>query len=149
MSISHGKLPEESDFPPTLRGSAQLSLSVPDMGKFLDEDASGRSEEENRAAERDEGRVAEVTGEGADLDYDFDLDAAMDFFGDDMSFETPQAGQGDDFEGVTNPSVDPPLPSGIDDTSTDLEAIFGGGVQAGDDFDEWATRVLGLDAGPF
>lgn len=149
MSISHGKLPEESDFPPTLRGSAQLSLSIPDMGKFLSADTGCRHEDENAAADKNGGRVTEVTSGGPDLSYDFDLGASMDFFGDDMLFETPQASQGDELNGVTNPPADAPFPSAVDDTSPDLQAIFGGGVQAGDDFDEWASRVLGLDAGPF
>lgn len=149
MSISHGKLPEESDFPPMLRGSAQLSLSVPDMGKFLSADAGGRAEEEGHTGDKDGARVAEVTGEDADPSYDFGLGAAMDFFGHDMSFETPQAPRGDEFAGVTNPPADAPLPSAVEGDSPGLEAVFGGGVQAGDDFDEWASRVLGLDAGPF
>lgn len=168
MSIGQGKLPEESDFPPTLRGSAQISFSMPDMGKFLQ---AGRGEED-REQEGERGRVTEVAeeqgqGQTPNLAYDFDIAAAMDFMGDDMSFDTPQPGQGGPFgtpqasQGMLSetqapqgqPEVsqpgDPSLFRSAENSRPDLDAVFGDDFQNGDDFDEWANRILGMDSIPF
>ena len=167
MSIGQGKLPEESDFPPTLRGSAEISVSIPDMGKFLQ--ARPERRERDQEAEKEQARVTEITDEAPNLTYDFDIAAAMDFMGDDVSFQTPQPGQGvsfgtpqpnqdgapfeapragrDDF-GPVNMAADGPFPSAAENTAPDFDAVFGG-YQAGDDFDEWANRVLGIEAIPF
>lgn len=172
MSIGQGKLPEESDFPPTLRGSAQISLSMPGVGKFLPCSPAGQREREQER-EEEQGRVTEVTeqeqeqGQGPNLTYDFDIAAAMDFMGDDMSFETPQPGQGGgpfetqqagqaamsfdrpqgQSEGISQPG-DPSLFRSVENNPPDLDAMLGNEFQ-NDEFDKWANRVLGIDAIPF
>ncbi|KAL2105634.1 hypothetical protein VUR80DRAFT_8006 [Thermomyces stellatus] len=179
MSIGQGKLPEESDFPPTLRGSAQISFSVPDVGRFLQIGAPAQREEAQEEKE-EQGRVTDVTEQGqlSNMAYDFGVAAATGFMGDDMPFYTPQPGPEVPFQ-TPQPAqggveLDPPhtgyggmpfeAPPGQErefsgsvsqpeDASAtgaaDLGAIFGDDFQGGDDFDEWANRVLGVESIPF
>lgn len=148
MSISHGKLPEESDFPPTLRTSAEISFSVPNMGKYLDFDTGPRhSPEKNRTENEEDRRVTEVVDESANFPNNFDFSTAMDSLGDDLVFQTPRTHQPDKVVEVANPVVEPRMASAAMDTSTGLDTDFDGTFQGEDEFDEWANRVLGLDSG--
>lgn len=149
MSISHGKLPEESDFPPTLRTSAEISFSIPNMSKYLEFDTAPRqSSEKNRTEEQEDRRVTEVVDDGPDFSTNFDFSTAMDSLGDDLVFQTPRTHHQDKVAEVVNPVAEPPPPmvSTAMDTSTGLDA-FDGTFQGEDEFDEWANRVLGLDSG--
>lgn len=170
MSIGQGKLPEESDFPPTLRGSAQISFAVPGVDRFLQaggEDRGREREEEGRVTEVSEQEQEQEQSGGPNLTYDFDIAAAMDLMGDDMSFDTPRPGQGSvpfgtpqadqggiSFQGPQGQaegngrSGDPSLFRTVEDSAPDMD-MFGGEFHTGDDFDEWANRILGIDAIPF
>ena len=147
MSISHGKIPEESDFPPTLRTSAEISFSIPNMGKYLEFNTPSRqSPEKNRTEEEEQDRrVTEIVDESANFSTNFDFGTTMDSLGEDLVFQTPRTHQQDKVIEV-NPVVEPPppMPSASMDTSTGLDA-FDGTFQGEDEFDEWANRVLGLD----
>lgn len=141
MSISHGKLPEESDFPPTLRSSAHISFALPPpgAGRFLE---AGRHGEDDGA---EEARVVEVADEQQPADqltsYDFDLAAAMDFIGgDEVSFQTPQpTGPDGGFAGVAGGSAG--AEASLDGAG--LDGFFEGEFPGGDEFDDWASRLLG------
>lgn len=148
MSISHGKLPEESDFPPTLRTSAEISFSIPNMSKYLEFDTGARQSPEKNRTEEEDRRVTEVVDESTNFSNNFDFNNAMDTLGDDLMFQTPRTHQQDKVTEVVNPVVEPPPPmsSAPMDTSTGLDA-FDGTFQGEDEFDEWANRVLGLDSG--
>ncbi|SPO02044.1 related to cutinase transcription factor 1 beta [Cephalotrichum gorgonifer] len=146
MSISHGKLPQESDFPPTLRLTTQLTIPLPEMGAYLE--ATPRI----TAQDIDENEAKEAA-DGMGIPSDFDMAAYMNPLGEEGMFDMPPPFQGSGFveevEYVDKPAEVPFVQEILETPRASAKDIHPEPIPSNIDFNEWAERIFSFDSGVF